>query len=66
MIDKILCIFGFILMVGMYGLLGAEVAYTSKLPVTDGYDLSMVLIAVVCAVLSTVVFIMFVKDCDRD
>ena len=45
----------------MYGLLGAEIAYTSMLPVIDGVDLAVALIAFMDAILSTVLFIMWTK-----
>ena len=44
-----------------YGLLGAEISYTSMLPVIDGADLSVVLIAFICTILSTVLFVMRMK-----
>lgn len=61
MINKIINTLSFLLMIGMYSLLGAEVAYTVTLPSMDGGDVSCVLIAVLCAFLSTAVFIMMVK-----
>ena len=45
----------------MYGLLGAEIAYISMLPVIGGADLSVVLIAFIDAILSTVLFVMWTK-----
>lgn len=64
--DKILCTFGWLMMTAMYGILGAEIGYTSKLPIVDGSDLSVVLVAFVCAFLSTVLFVMWTKECARE
>ena len=57
----IACLVGWLIMAVMYGLLGAEIGYTSMLPVIDGADLSVVLIAFICAILSTVLFVMRMK-----
>ena len=57
----IACLVCWLLMAVMYGLLGAEIGYTSMLPVIDGADLSVVLIAFICAILSTVLFVMRMK-----
>lgn len=57
----IACLVCWLIMAVMYGLLGAEIGYTSMLPVIDGADLSVVLIAFICAVLSTVLFVMHMK-----
>ena len=57
----VVCLASWLIMAGMYGLLGAEIGYTSMLPVIDGADLSVVLIAFICAILSTVLFVMRMK-----
>ena len=57
----IMCLVGWLIMAVMYGLLGAEIAYTSMLPVIDGVDLAVALIAFMDAILSTVLFIMWTK-----
>ena len=57
----IACLGGWLIMAVMYGLLGAEIAYTSMLPVIDRADLAVVLIAVMDAILSTVLFVMWTK-----
>ena len=57
----IACLVGWLIMTAMYGLLGAEIAYTSMLPVIDGADLAVVLIAFMDAILSTVLFVMWTK-----
>lgn len=57
----IACLVGWLIMAVMYGLLGAEIAYTSMLPVIDRGDLAVVLIAFIDAILSTVLFIMWTK-----
>lgn len=55
----IACLVGWLIMAVIYGLLGAEIAYTSMLPVIDGADLAIVLIAFMDAILSTVLFVMW-------
>lgn len=57
----IMCLVGWLIMAVMYGLLGAEIAYTSMLPVIDGVDLAVALIAFMDAILSTVLFVMWTK-----
>lgn len=57
----IACLVCWLIMAVMYGLLGAEIGYTSMLPVIDGADLSVVLIAFICAILSTILFVMRMK-----
>ena len=57
----IVCLVGWLIMAVMYGLLGAEIGYTSMLPVVDGVDLGVVLVAFVCAIFSTVLFVMWMK-----
>ena len=57
----IACLVGWLIMAVMYGLLGAEIAYTSMLPVIDGVDLAVALIAFMDAILSTVLFVMWTK-----
>ena len=57
----VVCLVSWLIMAVMYGLLGAEIGYTSMLPVIDGADLSVVLIAFICAILSTVLFVMRMK-----
>ena len=57
----IACLVCWLLMAVMYGLLGAEIGYTSMLLVIDGADLSVVLIAFICAIFSTVLFVMRMK-----
>ena len=57
----IACLGGWLIMAVMYGLLGAEIAYTSMLPVINGADLAIVLIAFMDAILSTVLFVMWTK-----
>ena len=57
----IACLAGWLIMAVMYGLLGAEIGYTSMLPVIDGGDLAVVLIAFIDAILSTVLFVMWMK-----
>ena len=57
----IACLVCWLIMAVMYGLLGAEIAYTSMLPVIDGVDLAVALIAFMDAILSTVLFIMWTK-----
>ena len=57
----IMCIVGWLIMAVMYGLLGVEIAYTSMLPVIDGVDLAVALIAFMDAILSTVLFVMRMK-----
>ena len=57
----VVCLVSWLIMAVMYGLLGAEIAYTSMLPVIDGADLAVVLIAFICAILSTVLFVMRMK-----
>ena len=57
----IACLGGWLIMAVMYGLLGAEIAYTSMLPVIDGVDLAVALIAFMDAILSTVLFVMRMK-----
>ena len=56
-----MCLVGWLIMAVMYGLLGAEIAYTSMLPVIDGVDLAVALIAFMDAILSTVLFVMWTK-----
>ena len=50
-----------LIMTAMYGLLGIELGYMSTLPVIDGADLSIVLIAFIGAIFSTVLFVMCMK-----
>ena len=57
----IACLVGWLIMAVIYGLLGAEIGYASMLPVIDGADLSVVLIAFICAILSTGLFVMRMK-----
>ena len=57
----IACLVGWLIMAVIYGLLGAEIAYTSMLPVIDRADLAVVLIAFMDAILSTVLFVMWTK-----
>ena len=57
----IACLAGWLIMAVMYGLLGAEIGYTSMLPVIDGADLSVVLIAFIGAISGTVNFVMWTK-----
>ena len=57
----IACLVCWLIMAVMYGLLGAEIAYTSMLPVIDGVDLAVALIAFMDAILSTVLFVMWTK-----
>ena len=59
--QMIACLVGWLIMAVMYGLLGAEIAYISMLPVIGGADLSVVLIAFIDAILSTVLFVMWTK-----
>ena len=59
--QMIACLVRWLIMAVMYGLLGAEIGYTSMLPVIDGADLAVVLIAFMCAIASTVLFIMWTK-----
>ena len=57
----IACLVGWLIMAVIYGLLGAEIGYTSMLPVIDEADLAVVLIAFIDAILSTVLFVMWTK-----
>lgn len=57
----VVCLVSWLIMAVMYGLLGAEIGYTSMLPVIDRADLAVVLIAFICAILSTVLFVMRMK-----
>ena len=57
----IACLVGWLIMAVIYGLLGAEIGYTSMLPVIDRADLAVVLIAFMDAILSTVLFVMWTK-----
>ena len=57
----VVCLVSWLIMAVMSGLLGAEISYTSMLPVIDGADLSVVLIAFICTILSTVLFVMRMK-----
>ena len=57
----VVCLVSWLIMAVMYGLLGAEIAYTSMLPVIDGVDLAVALIAFMDAILSTVLFVMWTK-----
>ena len=59
--QMIACLVGWLIMAVMYGLLGAEIGYTIMLPVIDGADLAVVLIAFICAIFSTVNFVMWTK-----
>lgn len=54
------------MMIVMYGILGAEIGYTSNLPIVDGSDLFVGLTALLCAVLSTVLFVKWVKGYGRE
>ena len=57
----IACLGGWLIMAVMYGLLGAEIGYTSVLPVIDRGDLAVVLIAFIGAISGTVNFVMWTK-----